>query len=327
MRPDIITTLPDDQLILPRDVAANPDVLPKPFGRYARFLVRTGLVVKQRTDRKWSITTTMDIWPLVAWLAELPPSSAMIMADARFNVRAVHRAAPGFEDAAERVMVLSAMTGSSRVFLAGSDRVGVPSRDGELVQALLDAEDRANCAPVSVVDSFAIGREGYRAKYDDWASRTRPGGVWNASQMLRAIEEDFDAKCVLARSKAWTGRPGPVFSRKLVEEACEHMKADDQEMMVGLSFDDDLRLVAIYEAARGVEGHVAIGSRDLLKVPILTDARLLAIVHNHPSGVTSPSPDDMTMAQSLESQAACVGVELLGSFIVGRDMKMTKAWP
>lgn len=329
MKPDLVTTLPEEKLVLPGDgYRPNQNRPPEPFGKYGRFLARTWLLTKAKPYERLEITSPPALLPMFRWLASVTPASVMIVSDARHRVLAVHRAAPGFEDAAGRVIVLSALTSAMGVFLAESSAADDPGDEGDVVNSIARASMAIKCVPVVLVDGFAVGREVYRSRMDGY-SKSRIWGKVDEQDvaLMSRLENEFDARCVLARSPRWTGKPGPRYSQKLVAEACKHMEWDDQESMVALSFDGDRRLVAIHEAARGAAEHVTIGPRDLLKVPILVGAESVAIVHNHPSGVTSPSSDDERMSKTFDEQAACAGIELLGSFIVGRDMSMTKVWP
>jgi hypothetical protein len=320
MRPDVVTTLPDERLLQPRELRSNPGGLLKPFGRYARFLVRTGLVVRERGSSPWEVRSPIGFQPIARWLGSMDPASAVVMCDKRLRIVAVHRAKPGFEDPAGRMMVLSATTGAGQAFLVESSVEEAPTADGAAAESLRRARERAACSPVSVLDLVAVGRDAYASQMDDWNPITTFRGRRDEElPMFERLENEFDSKVVLARSSAWRGKPGPQFSRKLLAEACKHMEEDDQESMVGLSFDGEMRLVAIHEAARGAADNLTVSPRDLLKVPILTGADRLAIVHNHPSGRTEPSNEDYIMAEKLAVMARCVGVRMVGSFVVGRD--------
>jgi len=323
VKPDLVTTLPDERLLRPRDLAPNPDVLPKPFGRYAKFLVRTGLIVNQRRGERWHALTPRSLYPLALWLSTKPPVSVMAMTDVNKRIVAVHRAAPGFSEPAGRAMVLSAITAASHAFLAESSTEDEPG--DRVIDSLRDAEREIDCSPVTVIDSFAVGRKQYLSAVDNWSSHPLSRSISDEEEsMLDRLENEFDAKCVLARSARWSGAAGPMFSERLLLEACQHMTFDDQESMVGLSFSEKGRLVAINEAARGAAEHVTIGPRDLVKIPLLTGASGLAVVHNHPSGVALASEEDVEMSKRLRTLASCVGVEFIGSYVVGRDTGLVK---
>jgi len=326
MKPDVITDLPEELLLRPREIRPNASVLLKPFGKYAKYLARTGLVVRSRSHGDaWTVSSLAEFRVFARWLSRIKPTSAVLMTDVTHRIVAIHRAAPGFEDAAERVIVLSALTGAGFCFLAESTMEPNPMQDADTAENLREASRRILCTPIGIVDMVAVGRQRLASKLDDWEERD----IWPSIQskheqaLIDRLENEFDARVVLARSPRWAGRPGPVFSERMLHEACEHMKHDDQENMVVFAFDDARRLLAIYEAARGAADHVAIGPRDLLKVPILVGADGVAIVHNHPSGIATPSDDDYTMARKFSGMASCVGIQLLGSFIVGRDTGIT----
>jgi hypothetical protein len=326
MRPDVITTLREEYLLRPRDIRPNADVLLKPFGKYAKFLVRTGLAVRERSrGDAWTVSSLAEFSGVARWLSRIQPTSAVLMTDVTHRIVAVHRAAPGFEDAAERVIVLSSLTGAGHCFLAESTMESAPMEDARTADSLREARRRILCTPIGVVDMFAVGRKQFAASLDDWEERD----IWpsisskHEQASIDRLENEFDARVILARSARWSGKPGPMFSERLLHDACEHLKHDDQENMVVFAFGEGRRLLAIYEAARGAADHVATGARDLLKVPILVGASEVAIIHNHPSGIATPSPDDYEMARKFLAMAACVGIHLIGSFVIGRETGIT----
>ena len=57
--------------------------------------------------------------------------------------------------------------------------------------------------------------------------------------------------------------------------------------------------------------------RELFKASFLSNASSMILVHNHPSGVLRPSPDDTRMTDRLLQVAGLMGVQLLDHIIVG----------
>lgn len=70
-------------------------------------------------------------------------------------------------------------------------------------------------------------------------------------------------------------------------------------------------------ASGGIHGlHVA--SRDALRVALREGASAFVLVHDHPSGDPTPSPEDLAFTRAIERAAALVGTPLLDHVVVAR---------
>ena len=92
---------------------------------------------------------------------------------------------------------------------------------------------------------------------------------------------------------------------------CKHMIDYDDEHYVVLVVDHRNALRAIYEAAKGGPAHAAVHLHSVLKVPLLVGGAAIISVHNHPSGMPDPSPDDVAMHKKLRESLDCIGMSLL----------------
>ena len=59
--------------------------------------------------------------------------------------------------------------------------------------------------------------------------------------------------------------------------------------------------------------------RELLKASILSNAAGMILVHNHPSGDTTPSIDDIRLTDRLQQACELIGIPLTDHLIVGTD--------
>lgn len=59
--------------------------------------------------------------------------------------------------------------------------------------------------------------------------------------------------------------------------------------------------------------------REVFKALILQNAAAFLVVHNHPSGVVTPSAEDARIAQRLREGGDFLGIPLIDSVIVGAD--------
>ena len=63
-------------------------------------------------------------------------------------------------------------------------------------------------------------------------------------------------------------------------------------------------LIADEEQARGTVDHVPVYPREVVKRALQLNASALILVHNHPSGDPTPSPDDIAMTRQVSDAAA-----------------------
>ncbi|WP_242009998.1 JAB domain-containing protein [Acetobacter conturbans] len=85
------------------------------------------------------------------------------------------------------------------------------------------------------------------------------------------------------------------------------------------------RLIADEAQARGTVNHTPVYPREVVKRALELKAHALVLVHNHPSGDPTPSPDDLTMTKNVASAAAILGIEVKDHVIVGNGQWLSFA--
>lgn len=67
----------------------------------------------------------------------------------------------------------------------------------------------------------------------------------------------------------------------------------------------------------GTLGSAPVHPREVFKPAILDSAASIILVHNHPSGDTAPSEQDLIITKSLKEAAEILGIKILDHLIVG----------
>src|SRR5207237_5467194 len=83
-----------------------------------------------------------------------------------------------------------------------------------------------------------------------------------------------------------------------------------------LSLDTRHRVVAWDVVSVGTLDATVVHPREVFLIAILHHAAALIVVHNHPSGDPSPSPDDITLSRRLRQRAQLVGIGVLDSLVL-----------
>ncbi|MBA5777638.1 DNA repair protein RadC [Stappia sp. F7233] len=94
--------------------------------------------------------------------------------------------------------------------------------------------------------------------------------------------------------------------------------AEREEFRI-LFLDKKNGLIADEVQQRGTVDHTPVYPREVVKRALELSASALIIVHNHPSGDTTPSRADIQMTKQISDIAGAMGIILHDHIIVGRD--------
>lgn len=97
------------------------------------------------------------------------------------------------------------------------------------------------------------------------------------------------------------------------------MAGRDTEQFRILFLDRKNVLIADEEQGRGTVDHVPVYPREVVKRALELNASALILVHNHPSGDPTPSPDDIAMTRRIAEAGSTLGIELHDHIIVARS--------
>jgi DNA repair protein RadC len=96
------------------------------------------------------------------------------------------------------------------------------------------------------------------------------------------------------------------------------MHALEQEELRVILLDTRNRVIRIEEVYRGSLNASQVRVGELFKSAIKRSAASLIVVHNHPSGDPTPSPDDIAITRAIIQAGKLLDIEVLDHLIVGR---------
>ena len=105
---------------------------------------------------------------------------------------------------------------------------------------------------------------------------------------------------------------GEVLSSDGAATALIQATLQDQkvEVFVCLSLDNQLRLIALDEIARGTITDIALKPRAVVEKALARKATGVIVAHNHPSGADQPSQSDIHFTRKLKQALATVDIAL-----------------
>ncbi len=82
-------------------------------------------------------------------------------------------------------------------------------------------------------------------------------------------------------------------------------------------------LIADEEQARGTVDHVPVYPREVVKRALELNASAIILVHNHPSGDPTPSPQDIAVTGQIAEAARVMGMVLHDHLVIGRSREVS----
>jgi DNA repair protein RadC len=92
-----------------------------------------------------------------------------------------------------------------------------------------------------------------------------------------------------------------------------------REHFVALLLDVRKQLLGYYVAATGTAACCPVGAREVFQAAVVAGAHALVVGHNHPSGESTPSPEDHAVTQRLKAAGELLEIPVLDHLIVGCD--------
>jgi DNA repair protein RadC len=101
----------------------------------------------------------------------------------------------------------------------------------------------------------------------------------------------------------------------------EKMRELDREVCCVVNFTTKFQPINMSVVSVGSINSSVVHPREVFKTAILSNAANILLLHNHPSGVVSPSEADIEITDRLLQASEIMGIRLLDHIIVGRDSK------
>jgi DNA repair protein RadC len=148
---------------------------------------------------------------------------------------------------------------------------------------------------------------------------TQSSGVW-WSRVPAPHRVRLAATLELLRRAGGWGTPHPyVRTPRDVFEATADLRTLRREHFVGLYLNTRNRLLARETISMGSLNASIVHPREVFEPAVRQGAASVVVVHNHPSGETDPSDDDLAITRRLVEAGDILGIALLDHVIVGME--------
>lgn len=105
---------------------------------------------------------------------------------------------------------------------------------------------------------------------------------------------------------------------KLIDYLTVSMAYEPVEQMRALFLDNRNTLIADEVMGRGTINFVSVYPREIVKRALALEATAIILVHNHPSGCSDPSRNDITMTKDIHAALSPLDITLHDHVIIGK---------
>jgi DNA repair protein RadC len=102
-----------------------------------------------------------------------------------------------------------------------------------------------------------------------------------------------------------------------VFETFRFMMQETKEMFMTLHLDGKNRIMAMDLVSVGSLNQSIVHPREVFKTACLSNAAALILIHQHPSGDSTPSSEDIAITRRLKEAGEIMGIKVLDHIIVG----------
>jgi DNA repair protein RadC len=189
-------------------------------------------------------------------------------------------------------------------------------RDAELLAIVLRSGIEGASA-IQVADTLlneTNGLPGLQQLPYETLCRRRGIGPAKAAQLMAAVEIGRRLASASSVEREVIHSPEDVFRRLKYE-----MQALDQEHLRVLLLDTRNRIVRELEVYVGSLNTSLVRVGEIFRDAIQRGAASMIVVHNHPSGDPTPSPEDIAVTRAMVQAGRLLDIEVLDHVIVGRS--------
>lgn len=96
-----------------------------------------------------------------------------------------------------------------------------------------------------------------------------------------------------------------------------NLQYEANEKFLSLNLDSDNKCVGIYQAAQGTLKSAYVSPYDIFKAAMLTNSDRIILAHNHPSGKSTPSKEDINLTRKIYDAGKIMDIDILDHIVIG----------
>lgn len=126
---------------------------------------------------------------------------------------------------------------------------------------------------------------------------------------------------LVKESISWIGRTEKMYcSSEEIYDFCTkdlRMNLLTEEYVICICLDSALHLTGFFTVAQGTVNTCPVTPREIFIKALMSGSVGIVLVHNHPSGISSPSETDILLTQRVVKSGEIIGITVWDHIIIG----------
>lgn len=98
-----------------------------------------------------------------------------------------------------------------------------------------------------------------------------------------------------------------------------HMNKLSEEYVYTIALNTKCHPIGFFEVSHGASNYSVCNPREIFNRLLLCGANSFVLLHNHPSGDSTPSKEDLTTFEKMKQCSNLMGISFLDNIIIGKD--------
>jgi len=131
----------------------------------------------------------------------------------------------------------------------------------------------------------------------------------------------FKSKLIL-RHKELDIEPISILNSESILKFAEevlHVDEFPEEVSFVVCLNANNKAINIFELSHGLTATTFIGIKEVMRRVLLSNAESFVLVHTHPGCSAEPSPEDLSLTESMYKAAKLLDLEFIDHIIIGHD--------
>ncbi|WP_277057571.1 JAB domain-containing protein [Trichlorobacter lovleyi] len=133
---------------------------------------------------------------------------------------------------------------------------------------------------------------------------------------FRTIRPVFETLTVKENISAYIDPKARLTQPSQIWELFRWLGRESKEYMIVLLMDGKNRLSAVDICSIGTLNQSLCHPREIFKSALMASCAAIVLLHNHPSGCTQPSSEDIAITRRLKEASEIIGIRILDHLIV-----------
>ena len=106
-------------------------------------------------------------------------------------------------------------------------------------------------------------------------------------------------------------------SASQVHDTFSFLQGETKEYFLAIHLDGKNRIMVVDVCSVGSLNQSIVHPREVFKTALLSSAAAIILIHNHPTGDTTPSSEDFEVTRRLQEAGTLLGIKVLDHIIIG----------